>query len=112
MKKRTAVILFVNGLILVVIGLVCIAPFLSVMVAGTIADRFGCTLHEGFVNPCVINGVDYGETLYSMGVMGWLFFLSVPLAVGLLAVYIVVWLVILMVKGIRRRRNSLRAAAL
>lgn len=105
MKKRI-LILVINLVILGAIGLFCLSPMISVAIAGTIANRYGCTLHEGFVNPCVINGVDYGETLYSMGVLGWLFFMTVPISVGLLAVYLLVWLVIWVVKWIKRRRMS------
>ncbi|MGH9201104.1 MAG: hypothetical protein ACRD2A_07700, partial [Vicinamibacterales bacterium] len=37
-------------------------PILSVVIAGTIASWNGCTLHEGFVNPCVVNGRDIARS--------------------------------------------------
>lgn len=55
------------------------APIVSVALAGWIAHRHGCTLHEGFANPCLIGGVDFGETLYTMGVLGWLALVTLPL---------------------------------
>jgi hypothetical protein len=30
------------------------------------------------VHPCIINGHDYGELMYSLGVMGWLMLVSIP----------------------------------
>lgn len=53
-------------------------PFFSVLTAGTVANWRGCRLHEGFANPCVIAGTDWGETLYAMGVMGWLMLVTWP----------------------------------
>mgnify|MGYP006953970278 CR=1 FL=1 len=77
--------------ILIVLALlICLAPLISIAVAGWIARSHGCTLHEGFVNPCVINGKDYGETLYQMGVMGWLMLASIPIAAGLILLWIAV----------------------
>ncbi|WP_299042792.1 hypothetical protein [uncultured Tateyamaria sp.] len=58
--------------------LICAAPLVSAAIAGTVAHAYDCTLHEGFVTPCVIGGVDWGGTLYAMGVMGWLLLITVP----------------------------------
>jgi hypothetical protein len=33
---------------------------------------------EGSVHPCVINGKDYGQLLYTLGVMGWLMLVTLP----------------------------------
>ena len=59
------------------------------MLAGTIADRYGCDLDEGSVHPCVVNGNDIGETLYTMGVLGWLALGTIPLGLIAIAVYLV-----------------------
>ena len=92
---------WVYGLALALILLVALAPLISVMIAGSIAETNGCTLHEGFVNPCMVNGTDMGETLYAMGVMGWFMLATIPLgAMALLA-----WLVILIIHLIVRRRR-------
>ena len=37
-----------------------------------IANMYGCKVDEGSAHPCIINGHDYGEFLYSLGVMDWL----------------------------------------
>lgn len=80
--------------------LACLSPLISTALAGWIAASHGCTLHEGFANPCVINGTDYGETLYTMGVMGWLMLATLPVAAGL----ILLWIVVEIAAFIRRRR--------
>src|ERR1051326_8165987 len=54
------------------------APIGSVILCGAIANAYGCKVDEGSVRPCIINGHDYGELLYSLGVMGWLMLVSLP----------------------------------
>lgn len=67
------------------------APILSVVAAGTIASWNGCTLHEGFSNPCMVGGEDIGSTLYAMGVMGWFMIATIPLGFMALLVWTLVW---------------------
>lgn len=93
---------WVYWVLLALILAVALAPLISVMIAGWIAEANGCVLHEGFVNPCLVNGTDMGETLYAMGVMGWLMLASLPLG----AMAILAWLAILVIHRIlwgRRR---------
>ena len=75
-----------------VIALAAGWPLMSVVIAGTVASWNGCTLHEGFVNPCVVNGRDIGETLYAMGVMGWFMLATLPLGAIAFVVWTLVWL--------------------
>ena len=53
-------------------------PVLSVMVSSAVASRTGCTLHEGFSNPCFIGSFDAGSLLYAMFVSGWVALVTVP----------------------------------
>jgi hypothetical protein len=76
-------------------------PILSVIVAGTIASWNGCTLHEGFTNPCVVNGKDIGGTLYAMGVMGWFMIATIPLGAISGLLWTIIWIVL-------KRRSMLR----
>lgn len=82
---------------LLLIAAITCGPLSLALGAGWVAEANGCTLHEGFVNPCMIGGRDYGETLYGMGMMGWLAIASIPLGLIMLAAYLVivfiVWLV-------------------
>jgi hypothetical protein len=75
--------------IAIVALLVCLAPLISVVIAGSIASHYGCTLHEGFANPCVVGGRDIGGTLYTMGVMGWLMLATMPIGAAVLVAWIV-----------------------
>ena len=63
---------------LLLILAVTLAPIASVIACGVIANAYGCRVDEGSVHPCVIQGKDYGQTLYTMGVMGWFMLLSLP----------------------------------
>jgi uncharacterized membrane protein len=65
-------------LALLVIGVFAFAPIGSVILCAAIANAYGCKVDEGSVHPCIINGHDYGELLYSLGVMGWLMLVSLP----------------------------------
>jgi hypothetical protein len=67
------------------------APIGSVMLCAAIANAYGCKVDEGSMHPCIINGQDYGQLLYTLGVLGWL--MLVTLRSGLFA--FVVWLIIL-----------------
>ncbi|HRK20116.1 MAG TPA: hypothetical protein PK970_14270, partial [Hyphomicrobiaceae bacterium] len=86
---------------LAILGVVfAIAPMLSMLLAGTIASHYGCTLNEGNPHPCVIAGADRGHTLYNMAMMGWLTIFTLPYGVGA----VLLWLVAEVVAFVRRRR--------
>ena len=69
-RKRFAWIPY--WIVLVLIVLVAFAPIGSVITCGWIANAHGCKVDEGSVHPCIINGKDYGQLLYTLGVLGWL----------------------------------------
>ena len=91
----------------IVLGLIVIvafAPIGSVIACGVIANANGCRVDEGSVHPCIINGKDYGQTLYTLGVMGW--FMLVTLPAGAFA--FALWLVILLLhRGAWRKRPGI-----
>ena len=66
-------------LFLAVIALFAVAPVLSVLTAGFIAESNGCYVNEGGVNPCMIGGADWGPTLYTLFVLGWFMLATIPL---------------------------------
>jgi hypothetical protein len=78
-----------------------LAPIGSVVIAGVIANAHDCRVDEGSVHPCVIGGKDYGETLYTLGVLGW--FMLITLPAGALAGLL--WLVVLILHRVRWRRR-------
>jgi hypothetical protein len=69
------------------IVLVAVAPFISVLISAVIAGVLGCELDEGSLHPCPFMGVDLGEMLYVMFVLGWFGLLTLPLG----AVALWVW---------------------
>jgi hypothetical protein len=81
---------WVYGVLLVLILLVALAPVISVAVAGMIADAVGCTLNEGNIHPCLLNGEDIGGMLYTMFVLGWFMLATLPLGAAALAILLLV----------------------
>ena len=88
-------------LALFVIVAFAFAPIGSVILCGTIANAYGCKVDEGSVHPCIINGHDYGELLYSLGVMGWFMLVTIP--GGLVA--FVTWLIFLILHRVAWRKR-------
>jgi hypothetical protein len=98
-RKRFPWILYLIGLVLIV--LFAFAPVGSVILCSAIANAYGCKVDEGSVHPCIIGGHDYGELLYSLGVLGWLMLLTLP--GGLLA--LVFWLIALILHRVTWRKR-------
>src|SRR4029450_10670763 len=98
--KRFPWILY--GIAFVLIVLVALAPVGSVVACGLIANANGCRVDEGSMHPCMINGKDYGQLLYTLGVMGWL--MLIPLPAGALAFGL--WLVVLIIHRTNWRRRA------
>lgn len=102
MKKLLAI------LILFLILLWIVWPIALTAVAGAIAAANGCQLNEAQINSCIVNGREMGDTLYTLGVMGWFMLVTIP--TGLLALLIFL-LVLLILWLVGRRRASRRAMA-
>jgi hypothetical protein len=99
MKKFPWAIYFI---LLFVILAIALAPVGSVIVASVIANAYGCHVDEGSAHPCIIGGQDYGETLYTLGVMGWLMLLTLPTGV----VAALFWLVVLLLHRSRWKKRQ------
>ena len=98
MSRRLFLVL--SGICLVAI-LVGIAPVVAAIGASLVADAAGCTLHEGFTNPCIIAGSDRGELLYTLFVSGWFGLVSLPVAV----IALLAWLLLLVIYLLTARRR-------
>jgi hypothetical protein len=98
-RKRFPWILY--GIAFVLIVLVALAPVGSVVACGLIANAHGCRVDEGSVHPCIIDGHDYGQLLYTLGVLGWLMLVTLP--GGALA--LVTWLIVLILHHASWRRR-------
>lgn len=101
-KKRFPWIFYFIVLFLILV--LAFAPIGSVVIAGAVANTYGCRVDEGSVHPCLIGGRDYGQTLYTLGVLGWLMLITLPagMAAGL------IWLVVLLLHRVKwkRKRNG------
>lgn len=62
------------------------------------AERLGCEVHEGYAQPCIRDGHDWGPFLYRGFVMGWFLMVTWP---GML-LSLIAWLV----WGVRRWRRG------
>ena len=71
-------------------------PLISMLIASAIAEANGCQLDEGSMHACMIDGSDWGETLYVMAVAAWLMFFIFPAGGAAFCV----WLVILIIHRI------------
>jgi hypothetical protein len=94
----------IHGLVIFLILVLAFSPFIGAMAAGTIAEAYGCQLDEGSIHPCLVNGRDIGETLYTFGVLGWLGLATVPIGMVVLVVYLLAALIYYLVKWSRRPR--------
>jgi hypothetical protein len=92
----------VYWLVFAILVVLTIWPVISVLVASSIAEANGCALDEGSVHPCLVDGADWGEALYTMAVLGWLMLATLPLGGGAL----LVWLIILIIHRIAWRRRK------
>ncbi len=92
----------------VVLGILLLgfSPFFFVMAAGSIANANGCQLDEGSIHPCVVNGVDKGQELYTMGMMGWLGIVTLPLSILAAGAYLFIVVVVVIVRYALRQRKK------
>jgi hypothetical protein len=98
--------LLIHALVVFLILFVACLPLASVAIAGEIASANGCQLDEGSVHPCIVNGRDIGETLYTMGVMGWLMLATIPLGLGLALAYVILVAAFYLVRRTARSRSA------
>lgn len=93
--------MWIYWVLLALIVVLAGAPVIVTAVAAAIADANGCTISEGLLNPCVIDGVDHGADLQAAGMAALYVLLTLPLAF----VLFIVWLIVLLVhRGMFRRR--------
>src|SRR5215218_3887651 len=83
-----------------------ISPIFPVSIAEMAAKDHGCTLNEGYVSPCIVDGKDIGPDIYTMGMMGWLFLATGPLGIGALFLWIIVVVIHRVVWGRARKREA------
>jgi hypothetical protein len=88
-------------IVLFAILAVAFAPVGSVILCSWIANAYGCKVDEGSVHPCIIGGHDYGQLLYTLGVLAWLMLVTLPGGV----VAFIIWLIILILHRANWRKR-------
>ncbi len=56
-----------------------ILPLIPVVIAGSIASYYNCTLNEAAAHPCIVMGEDYGKTFYALSMLGWFAIATLPI---------------------------------
>ncbi len=93
-------------LVLLLIALFTVLPVFTTVLGAVIANDHGCAVNEGNINPCVIDGVDQGQTLAFMGMSFLYLLLTFPLGI----LFFVVWLIVLLVHRSRWNKRQRLAA--
>lgn len=86
------------------IVLIAGAPLWVTMGAGAVADYYGCSLNEGSIQPCMIDGEDYGRGLYTLMMMGWFGIATVPIGFTALCILCGIFAATAIIKFLRDRR--------
>jgi len=99
----------IHTLVILFILFLGASPVISALVAGSIASAHNCQLDEGSVHPCMINGEDWGQDLYTFGVLGWLALATIPIAVCVAAIYLIIIIIVTIVQAAGRRKAAVEA---
>jgi hypothetical protein len=100
-RRRRVRILVTAASVLTVIGL---GPILAALASAATTAALGCRVDEAAAQPCIVLGTDISNLLYTGFMMGWLFFLTLPLALVALVLWVIAaasW-----VGGRRRKRST------
>jgi hypothetical protein len=97
MRARTVVIIFVVVLVLILIfGL---WPAAVSMIPPAIGEAFGCETDFNRAIPCMINGTDWGQSIYESQQWAYLLLYTIPVGGIALAIWagaaLVAWLIYL-----------------
>jgi hypothetical protein len=94
------------GIAFVLIALFITAPFISLFIGGGIADALGCTLPISSTAPCLFMGVDLADALAVMVFIGYLGFVTIPLATTFFAIWLVIACIVTCIWWWRRRQEA------
>ena len=98
MKNVPVPVLVYSGLLLYTV-----LPLLCVLVAGAIANHFGCRLDESGAHPCIVGGSDWGGTLITLAVAGWFMLVTIPTG----AIAIILYTVALLIAKASAKRGQI-----
>ena len=80
--------------------LLCLSPLIAMAVAEFIAQIYGCKLDLTGAHPCMVGGSDWGETLLTLGMMGYFLFATMPAIAGI----VVLWVIVELIRWVSQRR--------
>lgn len=87
------------------VSIFCLLPLAAVAVSAVFAAVFGCELSEAGTSACVVLGLDVSGFLQTLFVTGWMGLVTLPILMGVLAL----WLLVEGIASWRRRRRMRRA---
>lgn len=70
--------------------LACLAPLFSMVAADVVARIYGCDLDLAATHPCMAGGSDIGQTLMTMGMMGWYLMTTLPVLLAVAVLWTIV----------------------
>ena len=80
-------------LVFVLIIAFAILPMFTMAYGISVANSHDCAVTEGNINPCIIDGVDQGQTLAALSMSYLYIFWTFPLAVGFFGFWLAVLLI-------------------
>ena len=95
---------YIMALVLLLVVTMFPVPFL--FFASWFAEANGCTVNEGGIYPCIVDGTDWGDSLAMMGMSGWLLIATIPI----MAFGVTVWAAVLLIHRIVWARRREKAA--
>ena len=90
----------VYAILFFLIAVIAMLPLLTTIIAAAVTNAYGCNISEGVLNPCIINGTDYGSLLQFGGMSFLYIFLTWPVAF----VLFIIWLIVLLIHRARFKR--------
>lgn len=88
--------------ILAIVTLIVWLPLLSLILSLLIGSAAGCSINENAAQRCMIAGADFGDTLYTMMVLGWLAIAGAPL----MLLTLLAWIFVFARAFLRRRKAA------
>ena len=85
-------------LLFLLILLIALGPAIIGVGGQMLAQALGCEVDLSRVVPCVIQGRDYGRTVYGLGFAIWYSYLTLPVGLVLLGIWAVAAVIALIVK--------------
>lgn len=79
--------------------LACLSPLLSMAAADIVANIYGCKLDLAAPHPCMVGGTDIGQTLLTLGMMGYFLMATLPIAAGVVGAWVVVEVIVWVVRS-------------